>query len=137
MCLFINTLPPETTLRVWDLFLNEGSKVLFRVASALFKMNEKQLLSVKDAADLFSVIRNIGKDATDPEKLISIAYSSYALETKQLNNNLHNSNSNLVVSPRLIINNKEKGVVPDNLIGLNLASYLFILIKIKRHWIGT
>lgn len=47
MCLFVNTLRPEVTLRIWDMFFNEGSKVLFRIAAALFKLHEKQLVAVK------------------------------------------------------------------------------------------
>ena len=27
MCIFVNAVPPETALRCWDMFLNEGSKV--------------------------------------------------------------------------------------------------------------
>ena len=27
MCLFVNTLRHEVTLRIWDMFFNEGSKV--------------------------------------------------------------------------------------------------------------
>jgi len=51
MCLFVNTLRPEVTLRIWDIFFNEGSKVLFRIAAALFKLHEKQLVAVK-ASDI-------------------------------------------------------------------------------------
>jgi hypothetical protein len=28
MCLFVNTLKPEVVLRVWDMFLNEGWRLL-------------------------------------------------------------------------------------------------------------
>ncbi|KAE8800517.1 growth hormone-regulated TBC protein 1 [Hordeum vulgare] len=37
LCLFSKTLPSETTLRVWDVLFNEGAKVLFHVALAIFK----------------------------------------------------------------------------------------------------
>lgn len=39
LCLFINAIPLETTLRVWDVMFHEGSKVLFRVALALLYEN--------------------------------------------------------------------------------------------------
>lgn len=77
MCLFVNTLRPEVTLRIWDMFLNEGSKVLFRIAAALFKVHEKELLEVKDAGDLFTTLRRIGKDVVDADVLIAAAYKSY------------------------------------------------------------
>jgi hypothetical protein len=38
LCLFVNTLPTETALRVWDMFFNEGDKVRwihFRVPTLL------------------------------------------------------------------------------------------------------
>lgn len=47
MCIFVNTLRPEVTLRIWDMFFNEGTKVLFRIAAALFKLHEKELIAVK------------------------------------------------------------------------------------------
>lgn len=77
MCLFVNTLKPEVTLRIWDMFLNEGSKVLFRIAAALFKVYEKDLLAVKDAGDLFTALRKVGKDVVDADILIAAAYKSY------------------------------------------------------------
>jgi hypothetical protein len=78
MCLFVNTLRPEVTLRIWDMFLNEGNKVLFRISAALFKLHEKRLLAVKDASDLFTVLRVIGKDVIDPDILIATAYKDYS-----------------------------------------------------------
>ncbi|KAK9807100.1 hypothetical protein WJX73_005022 [Symbiochloris irregularis] len=44
-CLFACTLPVETSARVWDCLLCEGPKVMFRVAVALFKMNEAALVT--------------------------------------------------------------------------------------------
>ena len=36
--LFASALPAETVVRVWDVLLLEGPKILFRVALALFKV---------------------------------------------------------------------------------------------------
>ena len=36
-CLFCTALPPETVVRIWDVLILEGPKILFRVALALFK----------------------------------------------------------------------------------------------------
>jgi small G protein signaling modulator 3 len=38
ICLFINHLPQDTELAVWDLFLIKGVSVLFRVAITLFQL---------------------------------------------------------------------------------------------------
>lgn len=50
--LFTKTLPPETAARVWDWLFVEGPKVLFRVALALFKVNETTLLGTYSGAQL-------------------------------------------------------------------------------------
>ena len=46
--LFVNILPIETVLRVLDVFLLEGSKVLLRVVLAILKLNE-QVYSIIDS----------------------------------------------------------------------------------------
>ena len=41
-------------LQIWDAFLYEGSKVLFRYAIALFKNNDEQLLKLDDTLAMFA-----------------------------------------------------------------------------------
>ncbi|KAJ1419579.1 rab-GTPase-TBC domain-containing protein [Ochromonadaceae sp. CCMP2298] len=77
MCIFVNTLRPEVALRIWDMFLNEGSKVLFRIGAALFQLEEGKLLLAKDAADLFTQLKGMGRDLTDADALIALAYPSF------------------------------------------------------------
>ena len=77
LCLFINTLRPEVGLRIWDMFLNEGNKVLFRISMALFKSAQREILSAKDPGDLFVVLRNIGTNIVDVDSLIALAYKTY------------------------------------------------------------
>ena len=43
MCLFVNTLPVKTALRVWDCLLVEGPDVLLRVGFAVLQMKERVL----------------------------------------------------------------------------------------------
>ncbi|KAJ0411616.1 hypothetical protein ATCC90586_004085 [Pythium insidiosum] len=45
--LFTYNFPFEFVTRVWDVFLNEGWKVIFRVALALMKLSQKALLACK------------------------------------------------------------------------------------------
>ena len=54
--LFVNTLPFHTTLKVWDLFLHEGVKILFRVGIAVLKVLEEQLLLTKDFGTLYMLL---------------------------------------------------------------------------------
>lgn len=79
MCLFVNTLVPEVALRVWDIFLNEGDKVLFRVAIALLKMYEYQLQEVTEASDMYSLLKEVGKNVFDADVLIRLAYKDHDL----------------------------------------------------------
>mmetsp|Transcript_13189 Transcript_13189/g.20549 ORF Transcript_13189/g.20549 Transcript_13189/m.20549 type:complete len:82 (+) Transcript_13189:1406-1651(+) len=44
MTIFSNNMPLELTLRIWDMFFVEGQSALFRLALAILKINEKELL---------------------------------------------------------------------------------------------
>jgi len=59
-------------LQIWDSFLYEGSKVLFRYAIALFKSNEEQILKMNNPSALFNQIRRMGKLAYDPQRLSQV-----------------------------------------------------------------
>lgn len=59
ICLFIDVLPVETVLRVWDCLFYEGSKILFRVALTLIRHHKPLLLqaqSLPDVCDRFKQI---------------------------------------------------------------------------------
>ena len=44
MTIFSNNIPIKLTLRIWDVFFIEGQKIIYRVALAILKINEKKLL---------------------------------------------------------------------------------------------
>ena len=46
LTLFVYHFPFRTVVRVWDIFFTEGWKIVFRVAIALLKWNEKELLTL-------------------------------------------------------------------------------------------
>jgi len=46
-------------MRLWDLFLFDGSKVLFQVAIGLLKMYEDELLRADNAAAIFNTLSTI------------------------------------------------------------------------------
>jgi len=73
--LFVGHLPFEGALRVWDALMLEGVKVIFRVALALFKVNEVRLLAVKDSFALASMVRNLPKLQLDVVQLMDEAFS--------------------------------------------------------------
>ena len=58
LCIYVNTLPFHTALRVWDCFLHEGVKVLFRVGIMIMKVLEPKLLAATDFGSLWEILTN-------------------------------------------------------------------------------
>ena len=57
MTIFSNNVPLELTLRIWDVFFIEGQKIIYRVALAVLKINEKYLL-VGDCERVLSILKS-------------------------------------------------------------------------------
>ncbi|KAK7959608.1 GTPase activating protein [Apiospora aurea] len=74
MSCFIGTLPIETTLRVWDVFFYEGSKTLFRIALAVFKIGENEIKSVSDPMEIFQVVQTIPRRLIDANALMESCF---------------------------------------------------------------
>ncbi|KAI1841118.1 hypothetical protein JX266_012711 [Neoarthrinium moseri] len=74
MSCFIGTLPIETTLRVWDVFFYEGSKTLFRIALAIFKLGENEIRSVGDPMEIFQVVQTIPRRLLDANGLMEACF---------------------------------------------------------------
>ncbi|XP_019848825.1 PREDICTED: TBC1 domain family member 2B-like [Amphimedon queenslandica] len=72
--LFIDNFPIDTTLRIWDTFLYEGSKVLFRYAMAVFKENEEELLKQENSIQIFNKMRTMAQRSSNINKLTQIAF---------------------------------------------------------------
>jgi hypothetical protein len=56
MTLFCVNIPYEVTIRIWDIMLIEGPKTLYRIALAIFKMGEKEMLKA-ELGDLFKIVK--------------------------------------------------------------------------------
>ncbi|KAJ3279114.1 hypothetical protein HK104_001732 [Borealophlyctis nickersoniae] len=74
MTLFINVLPVETVLRVWDCFFYQGEKILMRVALTLIKIHEEQILSFTEPMEAWSFIKDMPKSIIDCHKLMQICF---------------------------------------------------------------
>ncbi|XP_077610071.1 growth hormone-regulated TBC protein 1 isoform X1 [Crocuta crocuta] len=59
ICLFVDVLPVETVLRIWDCLFNEGSKILFRVALTLIKQHQAFILEAGSVADICERFKEI------------------------------------------------------------------------------
>ena len=62
----------QTAARVWDALLNEGPKVLFRVALALLKTSEAVLLKQDNVGLLLREVRLAVTHTHDRDKLMKV-----------------------------------------------------------------
>ncbi|KAL0049768.1 hypothetical protein WJX82_009626 [Trebouxia sp. C0006] len=79
LCIFVNSLPLESCLRVWDIFFLECcSSVLFRVALALVDIYSQALVATTDSVDAFSLLQNMAPMSYDSSRLIDVACISFS-----------------------------------------------------------
>ena len=71
-------------LRVYDAFMLEGSKTLFRVGLALLKINEEALLATRNEEEAHTLLKEIPSLCFDSERLLKVAF-------KDLGSSLFNS----------------------------------------------
>ncbi|KAI1456334.1 RabGAP/TBC [Annulohypoxylon moriforme] len=74
MSCFIGTLPIESVLRVWDVFFYEGSKTLFRISLAIFKIGEGEIRAVADPMEIFQVVQTIPRRLVNANALIEACF---------------------------------------------------------------
>jgi hypothetical protein len=64
VCLFVNHLPLDVELMIWDYFMIRGTCVLFRAALQLFQMMEADLRKVKDMFEVQVAVSNFVQKVT-------------------------------------------------------------------------
>ena len=75
MSLFVGVLPIETVLRVWDAFLYEGPRALYRYALAIFKLGESEIRKYRPGdGELFMLVQNLPRTCIDPNILHDFAF---------------------------------------------------------------
>ncbi|XP_066470090.1 TBC1 domain family member 2A [Tiliqua scincoides] len=75
LVVFVDSLVSDILFRVWDAFLYEGTKVLFRYALAIFKYNEEAILKIQDSLEIYQYLRFFTKTICDGRKLMNIAFN--------------------------------------------------------------
>ncbi|XP_060619766.2 TBC1 domain family member 2A [Anolis sagrei] len=75
LVVFVDSLVSDILFRVWDAFLYEGTKVIFRYALAIFKYNEEAILRIQDSLEIYQYLRFFTKTICDGRKLTNIAFS--------------------------------------------------------------
>lgn len=73
LCLFATSLPPETVARVWDILFCEGPKILYRIALAILKTHEDELLATENSGDLLKTLHVACAFEFDRDALVAVA----------------------------------------------------------------
>ncbi|XP_051120023.1 uncharacterized protein LOC127243855 [Andrographis paniculata] len=74
LSIYMNMLPWESVLRVWDVLLFEGSRVmLFRAALALLELYGPALVTTKDAGDAITLLQSLAGSTFDSSQLVFTA----------------------------------------------------------------
>eukprot|EP01090_Pellita_catalonica_P022028 TRINITY_DN8417_c0_g1_i1.p1 TRINITY_DN8417_c0_g1~~TRINITY_DN8417_c0_g1_i1.p1 ORF type:complete len:681 (+),score=134.76 TRINITY_DN8417_c0_g1_i1:57-2099(+) len=79
---FVDCLPFPTVLRVWDIYLWEGPDALYRVALAILKIVEGEILK-KKFEDIVTFLNNLNTYPIKPEVLVRF-YKRTQLKSKKL-----------------------------------------------------
>ncbi|KAI8970358.1 rab-GTPase-TBC domain-containing protein [Mycotypha africana] len=75
LTMFINILPVETVLRIWDcFFVGEGFTILYQVALTIMRLNEQQILAINEPTDIFRILQNTPKRMIDCDEFIKVLY---------------------------------------------------------------
>ncbi|KAJ7632153.1 rab-GTPase-TBC domain-containing protein [Roridomyces roridus] len=72
LSLFTDCLPVETLFRVWDVFLVDGLDVLFRVALAILRSNEAELLRCESIPAMYVALENLPTRMWQADKLLQL-----------------------------------------------------------------
>lgn len=75
LVVFADSLISNILLQVWDAFLYEGIKVVFRYALAIFKYNEEEILRLQDSLEIYQYLRFFTKTICNSRKLMDIAFN--------------------------------------------------------------
>ncbi|XP_058404521.1 growth hormone-regulated TBC protein 1 isoform X4 [Diceros bicornis minor] len=86
ICLFVDILPVETVLRIWDCLFNEGSKIIFRVALTLIKQHQAFILEATSFADVCEKFKEItrGRFVTECHTFMQTHHCSTAVHMSDL-----------------------------------------------------
>ncbi|GAA5921296.1 hypothetical protein JCM3775_002980 [Rhodotorula graminis] len=82
LSLFTDSLPIQTLLRVWDLFFIHGTIFLFRIALAILKLHEADLLECDSAASLYALLGQLPAGLWNADRLLKVACEDLASVVK-------------------------------------------------------
>ncbi|KAF1947781.1 hypothetical protein EJ02DRAFT_472138 [Clathrospora elynae] len=75
MSIFVGVVPIETVLRIWDAFLYEGPRALYRYALAIFKLGEPEIKKYRPGdGEIFMAVQTLPRRCLDPNILHDLAF---------------------------------------------------------------
>ncbi|KAL7858220.1 hypothetical protein AOLI_G00183220 [Acnodon oligacanthus] len=74
LVVFVDSVVSDILFKIWDSFLYEGPKIIFRFALALFKCKEEEFLKLQDAMAIFKYLRYFTRTILDARKLMNMAF---------------------------------------------------------------
>ncbi|XP_044139307.1 TBC1 domain family member 2B [Bufo gargarizans] len=74
LVVFVDSVVSDIFFRIWDTFLYEGSKVIFRFALGLFKYKEEEILKLRDSTSIFKYLRYFSRTILNARKLSNMAF---------------------------------------------------------------
>ncbi|XP_048458505.1 growth hormone-regulated TBC protein 1-A [Rhincodon typus] len=85
ICLFIDILPVETVLRIWDCLFYEGSKITFRVALTLIKYHQASILEANSFPAICEKFKEITRGSVVEDCHVFMQVSLFFLEVVKTN----------------------------------------------------
>lgn len=123
LTIFVNMLPWESVLRIWDVLLFEGNRVmLFRSALALMDLYGPALVTTKDAGDAITLLQSLSGSTFDSSQLVLTACMGFSAVTEGKLQELRERHRQSVIE---IVEERSKGEVSKKSKGLDtkLASF--------------
>ncbi|XVF07994.1 hypothetical protein REPUB_Repub06bG0187000 [Reevesia pubescens] len=107
LSIFMNMLPWESVLRIWDVLLFEGNHViLFRTALALMELYGPALVTTRDAGDAITLLQSLTGSTFDSSQLVLTACIGFSAVTNAKLQELREKHRPAVL---LIIEKRTKG----------------------------
>ncbi|TKW26830.1 hypothetical protein SEVIR_3G217100v4 [Setaria viridis] len=99
LSIFTNVLPWESVLRVWDVLLFDGNRVmLFRTALALLEFYGPALVTTKDAGDAVTLLQSLSGSTFDSSQLVLTARMGYQSVNETILQELSNKHRPSVIA---------------------------------------
>ncbi|XP_025114538.1 uncharacterized protein LOC112576362 isoform X3 [Pomacea canaliculata] len=74
LAIFFDAVPFHTLLRIWDCFLLEGPKVLFRFSLAILKLHEREIIKKCETISVMRHLKACAKVTYDVDGLVQLAF---------------------------------------------------------------